>query len=471
MKDREKEFRQYQEDALEYCRVTENPALLMEMRLGKTSIAIRHFKEVKAKKVLIVCPISTTSSWIKELESEDVNYSILTSLSREKRQNSVEEFDAGLWQDTCLVTNYESLSSEFSYKGKTSKLLTYPWDLVILDESTRIKNPKSAVSKIAVNFFRDSRRMILTGTPAPEGELDLFQQFLFLNGNFLGYRNYWSFFNAYYVRDYDYSSRLKSPRILDTIKNEIHKLSFVRTVYDCGMVTGKVYETRTILPNSQQRVLHKSIENFYAYKDPTTKELVEMTSPLQAFTALRRVSGGFSPDGSTCISEEKYKEIKTLLAEDLHSNNVIVWFSFRKELAKAHEFFKKAFPRKKIAVITGDVPLAERRKITEKGGANLLLVIEQAASHGINLSRFDTSIYFSRGTSTERRVQSEDRIVLLQGKSGTKSTKLIIDLVCDNTIDSEIHKLMEEKSMTSKMIMKNLKEKYGKKEKRFSDLD
>src|SRR5581483_9357605 len=97
------------------------------------------------------------------------------------------------------------------------------------DESVKIKRPESLVTKICVRGFREAGcRMALSGLPAPEEELELFSQFQFLNGEFLGYENFWNFkqnkFRPSWGHDW-----VPKPGALKQIRDELHSKAFVLT--------------------------------------------------------------------------------------------------------------------------------------------------------------------------------------------------------------------------------------------------
>lgn len=188
----------HQEKAIEYTKTTDHPAFLMEMRLGKTLSAIRWVQNIEdsPSNVVVLAPLTVLEAWENELKQEGEKYIVLHGKSREQKIDLIAE--CYLTQPparTWLLINYESLL-------RLPEIAVMPWNVVILDESTRIKNPQSKTSIICTEGFRLVRhRAILTGLVAPESPLDLYQQFKFLDGSFMGCDNFWRFRSTWFLQD------------------------------------------------------------------------------------------------------------------------------------------------------------------------------------------------------------------------------------------------------------------------------
>jgi len=188
-------LRPYQLEAFKYSMQTENPALFMEMRLGKTLVAIRRIKlyvpqdPKQGLKVLIIAPNSTLTSWEDELTLEGIGDPV--HLAGKRADRLAKLVGPGNWflinPEGCIPIKDNTASGVFC-----ELLADHPWDVVLLDESTFIKNPNTKITKFLLNNFRDvPHRWILTGTPNPEGPLDFFSQFKFLNNDETFKGNYW----------------------------------------------------------------------------------------------------------------------------------------------------------------------------------------------------------------------------------------------------------------------------------------
>ncbi|MEO0529316.1 MAG: DEAD/DEAH box helicase [Planctomycetota bacterium] len=135
-----------------------------EMGLGKTMQAITAMRllvhKQEARRVLLVCPKPLITNWRRELSLWAPELSIaLVEGSPAKREH--------LWRhgsSVLTLVGYEALLRDASLAAER------PFDLVVLDESQRIKNSGSATSA-AVRGVTRERSWALTGTPI-ENSLD-----------------------------------------------------------------------------------------------------------------------------------------------------------------------------------------------------------------------------------------------------------------------------------------------------------
>ena len=161
-------LRLYQRVMLQYCLSVQNPALFVQMRLGKTLVTIRSIRIRQGRKILIVAPYSALYSWSIELELEQEQNTIELYGSRNERLQVLDDqYATGKW----FLLNKEG-------HRILPEIADFSFDIVVIDESTFIKAPYSTrkgsqVTRFYCQNFRDAmHRYILTGTPAPESELD-----------------------------------------------------------------------------------------------------------------------------------------------------------------------------------------------------------------------------------------------------------------------------------------------------------
>jgi SNF2 family DNA or RNA helicase len=176
--------------------------LLLDPGLGKTSISLATTKLLRGKNlikgVLIIAPLRAVYDvWPAELDKwTDFNRLTFTILhGKDKWENLTCNCDLYFINPEAVPQLVEQLPASAS---------DWPFDTLIVDESTKFKSAKSvrfkALRKLIPKF---RRRYILTGTITPNGLLDLFGQIYILdNGAALGryishYRNKWFFPTGY----------------------------------------------------------------------------------------------------------------------------------------------------------------------------------------------------------------------------------------------------------------------------------
>lgn len=431
----------HQAEVLERIRKQPRVALFLEMRLGKTLIAIRWAMRRPAPR-LVVAPLSVLLAWQDELLREGQSSCLLAG----PKANRLYDFQKSgtHW----ALINYEGLYPNAD--GITQAVATYPWEVVILDESVRIRNPKSSITRLCNRHFAYvPNRAILSGLPNPEGPLDFYEQFRFLGVILFGRRNYWSFRKRYFTQDsrgYVWSPTIK---LLKKIKSEVAKHAIVLSRKNVGLDNRVLTEDRFVELPEAIRQTYDATERTFALGTEQTAWRLTM------YTWLLRLAGGraVNKDRQKFYHDAKLDELASLLTGDLKNERVLIWFVFRKEgraiLKRVRSLGRKA------AVIHGDVSTEKRQLHKTRLGAGKLDVLclqIQTARYGLDLSAASTAIYYSRTASSDAYHQSLDRIVHPQ----KRGPLLGIHLVTRDTVDERIKDMILEKRVKGPGMLRRL---------------
>lgn len=437
----DKQPRKYQRRALRYSERVINPALFMEMRLGKTLVAVHFLKpKLDVRRILVIAPIPALMGWEEELLSnKESNCCLLMGKAEERLELANKGYR---WN----LINFEGLLAcrEIVHQMK--------WDAVIVDESPKIKNPKSKISKLIVNNFRDVKhRLILTGKPDPEGPMDYFSQMKFLDGEFMGCDNFWTWRKKYFFNPflYEWKASKKTKRL---IRKAIQERAFCLTREEAGIKNQKVYQKRFVVCSPDWRKAYEEVEKEFAITiNGETKTTKWVTTK---FLWMARIAGGFL-DNKTLLNDAKLQEILSLLQTELKGEKVVIWFRFRAELKAMKKVLKDS--GFSFSSITGGTAKAKRRqrvKAFQAGKKQVMLSIPSCSKYGMDLSAADTAIYYSNPYSFDDRSQSEDRILDVR----KKKPLLYIDLVTADTVDEDVSKVLKEKGDSSRYFLERMKE-------------
>ncbi len=175
----------FQLEGIAFLYPRHSAVLADEMGLGKTMQAITAIRLLlrsgELRRVLLICPKPLVSNWQREFELWAPEIPVLV-IEGDQAKRSWQ------WQVPDVpvrIANYELLNRDlglFEGAGRWEKPLQF--DLVVLDESQRIKNRSSATSRAARAIGR-SRNWALTGTPVENSADDLVGIFEFLSPGFL----------------------------------------------------------------------------------------------------------------------------------------------------------------------------------------------------------------------------------------------------------------------------------------------
>ncbi len=434
----------HQRQAFAYSLRTQNPALFMDMRLGKTLVAIRRVKlyKIENPKVLVIAPNSALGSWMDELEMEGENFVLLTG-TKDQRLKKLHAGKDCNW----FLLNKEGHQA-------IPQIASLPWDVLIWDESHWIKNPKAAVTIFYLKYFnRVKHRWILTGTPNPESDLEFVTQMLFLNRRFMGETDYWKIRAKYFQPD-GYYGWMPKPGTREKMHDELAKTAFIMKCKDAGMEKEKIYENRYIEMPKDIRKVYDSFENdFEASIEGKSYRTIWAT---QKHIWLRKMCGGLIEKEEGLVWGGKVVELKNLLLGELKREQVVVWFSYNDILHEINQFLS---PHVKCVPITGKTKLETReqyRKAFNAGKIRVLLLQEKIANAGMNLSGADTAIYYDEPTGLTAVQQTEDRI-LSMSKGGPL---LYIRLIVKDSVDEDNRRALSVKGLRSDLVLSRIRLKY-----------
>ncbi|MGQ9914531.1 MAG: DEAD/DEAH box helicase [Thermogutta sp.] len=176
----------YQLEGVAFLYPRQAAILADEMGLGKTMQAITAIRLLirggEARSVLLVCPKPLVTNWKREFEQWAPEIPVLVIEGDQNRRR-------WQWEHASFpvkIANYELLprDREILESATRDGRPRVAFDLVVLDESQRIKNRAGATSQ-AVRAIARRRSWALTGTPVENSTEDLVGIFEFLSPGFL----------------------------------------------------------------------------------------------------------------------------------------------------------------------------------------------------------------------------------------------------------------------------------------------
>lgn len=436
----------HQRPFLEWAEPRDAVGVFFEMRLGKCYVTLA-WATAKLKPhelALVVAPTSTIPGWLEQLEMEEIPATWLVGGSAEKRK----AFELGLARGhRWYLVNPEGLRA-------APDLCDYKWSAVILDETPSfLSNPQSQVTKTIRKRLNHARlRAILSGEPAPEHDLQYFEQMAWLNGGkFCGFDNYWTFrARCWHPAGFDW---FPNRGVKDMMAAEIAKAAFQLSAKDAGIPDLRVYETRHVeLPGTLRR-LYRKIKEEFALGDLMTRWM-----PV-AQTWMCQVAGGVLPDNfreglGTTFVPHKFVELENLLTTELKGKPTLVTFRYNREIRVAAERLrKKGF---KIGCFTGWTDPRERQRIVSdfaRGRLDHVLSQGRAGRFGLDFHRASAMIFFSNWWDWGTRAQLEARI---RHPLRTEPA-LYLDIVTRGTVDEAASKALRGRKLNSRAMLEAIR--------------
>lgn len=436
--------------------------LLMEMGTGKTKVAIDWagigYYNMGTRKILVVAPLSVLGVWTRQIKQHSgapARIFRLTGSSQDKIKlfrRIMRAPDDGVL--TYVTINYESIWRE-NDRGTSIKDLFISWvpDLVIFDESHRIKSPTSKQSRAASLIGKGSKQvLLLTGTPITKAPLDIFAQFRAMNPDVFG-DNWYAFKFTYGVWGGFGRYQLRGYRHLKDLITKVRNNSFRIKKEQCLDLPPKLFETVPItLPDRILKLYAEMAkEMIIEIEDTHATAAIVLVKLLR----LSQITSGFIKDveGKIRILDDSKLQTCLDLLSDLveDGHKVVVFVRFREDIRRLSE----ALEHRKIAhgILSGSVPDYERDSLIDEfqTGSNMKVFVAQiqTGSEGIELFAASAAIFYSLSYNAMHYWQAQDRL----HRPGQVRSVTYYHLVAPKTIDSVVLQVLKEKGKLAETII------------------
>ena len=438
--------------------------LLFEMGCGKTLTAIAiagaGYQMGKVERLLIVAPTSVVAVWPKELqEYAKFKYTCKTLLG-EKKQRIKQIDDLLKFPFKALkvaVINYES-----TWRPEIlEKLKEFDADMVIADESQRIKTYDAAQSK-AMHELGDQARykLILSGTPVQTAAIDIWSQYRFLDKTVFG-DNFFKFRGRYAIMGGYGNKKIVGYKDLEGLIKKEHSIAFRVTKDEALDLPEQTFETRKIQFNQKEKNLYERIKKD-SYAELDGGGHITATTVLTRLLRLQQLAGGFLVQDDAqkpqLVSRAKLDALGDIIEDYVieSGKKLVIFARFIAEVKAIMELADKVLPKElKQVAIYGDIKKEDRGDIVKQfqEDPKTVLFIGQidTAGTGITLTAADTCVYYSKNFNYATYSQSLSRI----HRIGQRNCCTYIDLEIEGPIDELISKALSRKEDMAKTVVDN----------------
>ena len=493
----------YQKTALFISLNNLSYALFMEQGVGKTPVIVNRVSLEAARKraadkgmyrVLIICPQQVRLNWQREFARFATSPG-KTCILRGDNLKKMRVLTDGVRdeEDCAWSANIISIDSVRSVWAGMKRI---KWDLVVIDESHKIKNASTNRYKdlMEINEFRASAKTILTGTPITNTIFDLWAQFEWMGkglsgfstfANFRAFHGKWEQANVSKGAD-NGIRKLIGFKNVPLVQERLARLSFLITKKESGLnLPEKVYDIYEVAMTQKQAEIYKAVATKLVAEIDEMLADAEISGAnitaehiLTKLIRLAQVCSGFvKTDDIEDIENDlmitgkvfqitsknpKIDSVVNMIRED-HANSddskCIIWATFIEDIRAiserlATEGIKHVGYHKTIQQQFRVKDSAASEDVINRDDSCRVLVANPASAGvgqnylGYNTDkpedssmRVDHHIYFSCNWSATDRIQSEDR----SHRRGTRSNLRITDLVIPYTIDQEIRDRVNDK--------------------------
>lgn len=433
----------YQVDGRNWLLQHRSSGLFFPPGLGKTATTLDAFNILKAHKhvqrMLVVAPLRVAYSvWPSEVHEWDQfnHLDVKIIHGADKATQLAQVKDIG-------VINPESLAWLFSQPQWSEK---FGGQMLVCDESTLFKNHGSERFKLLKsNLSKFSRRYILTGTPVPNGLVQLWPQIYILDkglrlGNFI----------THYRKQYFYKERFKyelKEGAEEKIYSAIDDIVMHKSLSELDLPDISYTRIPVELP-SFARELYDAMKKKMAIE-------VEMGLITAANAGVKTIKLGQLANGAIYDDTGKVMQIHSAkidalseLKESLQGGQLLVAYMFNHDLSR----LKAAFPNTPHigSGTTGD----ELRKIIAQwnsGKLEMLFVQPRAAGHGLNLQKGNCSNVCWFGVTEDLEVY--DQLNRRIYRQGVKGDVMVHHIIANNTRDEQVMQILTDKDASQNRLL------------------
>lgn len=437
---------EYQQKAVDKILSQSACGLFLEMGLGKTVITLTAVAElidrVEADKVLVVAPLRVAQSvWAQEAAKWDhtkhLRISRVLGTAAERRAGLARQADV-------YVINRENVPWLVEETGRN-----WPFDMVVLDELSSFKNRSSARWKALRRVRSRIKRIVgLTGTPAPNGLIDLWSQVYLLDqGEALG-STLGGYRDRYFTPGRRNGSVVYDWRLKRGAEDAIYK-----------RLEGLCMSMKSVDHLTMPEVLYNlvkvplSAKAKHVYDEMERDMLIELKGETITAANAAAVTGKLLQLAQGAVYDEQKRwhvihDAKLDALEDIveaaNGKPVLVYYAFKHDL----ERLRIAFPDARELKTAQDVEDWNDWQIP------MLLAHPDSAGHGLNLQNGGSiMVWFGLTWSLEKYQQANARLY----RQGQRQAVVIHHLIAEGTVDERVMRVLAGKASLQDELMEAVK--------------
>ncbi|BAK79242.1 SWI/SNF chromatin-remodeling complex subunit snf22 [Candidatus Arthromitus sp. SFB-mouse-SU] len=438
----------YQDEAINKIIEIDRCGLFLDMGLGKTVITLTAindlmFNRFEVNKVVIIAPLKVAEdTWVKELSKWDhlINLSMSLVLGDKAKRIKALEIQADIY-----VINRENVSWLVTYLGRD-----WDFDMVVIDELSSFKNPSASRFKSLKKVIGKSSRVVgLTGTPNPNGYIDLWSQIYLLDsGERLG-KTLSRYRDTYFMPDKRDSYRIFTYKLKSgadkLINKEISDICISMKAEDYLELPDKIFVNHMV--SLQNRKAYDDLEKEFYFEFEKGAE-VTASSKSVLINKLLQLSNGavyMSCYDYFMVHDDKLNKLEELVESTLDSP-ILCFYQYYHDAVRIKSTFSFA---EELSVDTIDR--------WNEGKIKLLLTHPSSSAYGLNLQNGGNIIvWFGLTWNLELYQQANARL----HRQGQKHNVFIHHLICENTVEERVLETLQRKGKVQDELLDYLAFKY-----------
>lgn len=332
---------------------------------------------------------------------------------------------------------------------------TWPFDMVVVDESSSFKSHKAKRFKALSSMSSHIDRMVeLTGTPSPNGLNDLWSQVFLLDGGERLGKRYTQFRERYFQPDkrgpagmvYSYEAK---PGTEESILEKISDICISMKSEDYLQLPDVTYHQIPVVLDAKAEKAYRELERKMVLELPEEEE-ISVTSAAALSNKLLQLANGALYDDDHGAHEVHNCKVEAFmeLIESLQGKPALVFYNFQHDKAR----ILKALEKSKLRI--RELKTTQDEDDWNKGEVDILLAHPASCAYGLNLQQGGNHVvWFGLTWNYELYTQANKRL----HRQGQTEKVIIHHLVCNGTRDEDVMQALERKEDVQNWVMQSLK--------------
>lgn len=443
---------EYQNEAMAWIKDHPRCGLFLDMGLGKTVSTLTAIQELmdecEVSRTLVVAPKKVAeTTWSTEAEKWEhlKALKVVKVMGTEKQRNMALATKA----DVYVIGRDSFVWLVGKYQG------VLPFDVLVIDELTSFKSAKSERFKAMRIAVPTVHRVIgLTGTPAPNGLIDLWAQMYCIDmGERLGrsvtkYRE--TYFETHKWNNIVVRCDVKKG-CEDIIRNKIADICLSMQAKDYLQLPDLLTHTINVPLSDATMQKYQKFEKdkVLEFKEQHDGEPANVlaNSAAALMNKLSQFANGAIYDEDRNVHEIHNDKLDKLaeIVEAANGNSVLVFYQYKHDIDR----IKKKLKGYKVEAYDGEKQLVE----WNNGGIDVLLAHPASTAYGLNMQQGGHYIvWFGVGWNLEHYQQANARL----HRQGQKHPVTVYKLVCPQTVDERANAALENKKGVQQSLLDSL---------------
>lgn len=418
--------------------------------ISLTAVRILKYERLAVNKVLVIAPKKVAEgTWSTEAQKWDhiQDLRVSTALGSEAQRSTALERIADVY-----VINRENvvwLCDKYQH--------AWPFDMVIVDEASSFKSHTAKRFKALASVSGKIRRMVLlTGTPSPNGVMDLWSQIFLLDGGQRLERRFTWFREKYFEPDargaygqiFSYKPKMGAD---EKILEKISDICISMKAEDYLTLPDMIYDTVPVVLDPKAEKTYREMEKEMVLQ-VDEENITALSAAALSIKLLQLANGAvYDEDGTVHHVHDCKLDALAELVEGLRARgrSALVFYQYKHDRDRILQMLRGT-----PGIRTGMLEGTDDIDAWNLGELDVLLAHPASTAYGLNLQAGGCHvIWFGQTWNYEQYVQANARL----HRQGQKETVIVHHLVSVGTRDEDVIKALEHKDEAQQFVLDSLK--------------